>query len=154
MNTRIKALRNALNLTQEEFANRLGIKRNTVGNYETGNRIPSKQTITSICREYSVNEMWLREGKGEMFSLDDVVSLDDYARILGITPRERAIIEKFLLIDPAKREFIINIISDVFVKQDEQSEIDAKVEAYRRELELEKRAIEGLSPSLDMEENA
>lgn len=69
MNERIKELRKALNLTQDAFAKRLGIKRNTVGNYETGNRVPSDQSIFSICREFNVNEEWLRNGTGEMFNI-------------------------------------------------------------------------------------
>ncbi len=68
MNERIKELRLALDMTQESFSQRLGIKRNTIGNYETGNRIPSNQIIFSICREFNVNEEWLRTGNGEMFN--------------------------------------------------------------------------------------
>lgn len=67
MNERIKELRLALDMTQESFSQRLGVKRNTIGNYETGNRIPSNQIVFSICREFNVNEEWLRTGKGEMF---------------------------------------------------------------------------------------
>jgi transcriptional regulator with XRE-family HTH domain len=68
MNERIKELRIALDMTQESFSQRLGIKRNTIGNYETGNRVPSNQIIFSICREFNVNEEWLRTGNGEMFN--------------------------------------------------------------------------------------
>ena len=68
MNERIKELRIALDMTQESFSQRLGVKRNTIGNYETGNRIPSNQIIFSICREFNVNEEWLRTGCGEMFN--------------------------------------------------------------------------------------
>lgn len=68
MNERIKELRTVLNLTQDAFAKRLGVKRNTIGNYETGNRVPSDQSIFSICREFNVNEEWLRNGTGEMFN--------------------------------------------------------------------------------------
>lgn len=68
MNERIKELRITLNLTQDAFARRLGVKRNTIGNYETGNRVPSDQSIFSICREFNVNEEWLRNGTGEMFN--------------------------------------------------------------------------------------
>lgn len=68
MNERIKELRNTLNLTQDAFAKRLGVKRNTIGNYETGNRVPSDQSVFSICREFNVNEEWLRNGSGEMFN--------------------------------------------------------------------------------------
>lgn len=67
MNTRIKLVRESLKLTQDSFGKRLGIARNTIANYETGNRTPSNAVITSICKEYNVSEEWLRNGIGEMF---------------------------------------------------------------------------------------
>lgn len=67
MNDRIRAVRKAANLTQAEFASKIGIKPNTVTSYETGLRIPSDTVIMSICREFNVDENWLRTGEGEMF---------------------------------------------------------------------------------------
>lgn len=67
LNTRIKEIRENEGLTQEEFGRRIGSARNTIANYETGNRKPSNAVINSICREFNVNEEWLRTGKGEMF---------------------------------------------------------------------------------------
>ena len=67
MNTRIKKIREALNLTQDAFGKRIGSARNTIANYETGNRTPSNAVFTSICKEFNVNETWLRTGEGEMF---------------------------------------------------------------------------------------
>ena len=66
MNTRIKQIREKENLTQEEFGERIGSARNTIANYETGNRKPSNAVILSICREFGINEEWLRTGSGEM----------------------------------------------------------------------------------------
>ena len=63
---RIKELRKALGLTQQAFADRLGLKRNTVGGYEIETVAPSDRTISDICREFDVNEDWLRTGQGEM----------------------------------------------------------------------------------------
>ena len=76
-NTRIKKLRKALDLTQAEFADRLNIKRNTVATYETGKSNPSDAAVNLICREFHVNEAWLRTGSGEMFremSRDDEIA--------------------------------------------------------------------------------
>lgn len=67
MNTRIKELRKTLKLTQEDFGSRVGVKGNTIGNYELSLRNPSDAVIHSICREFNVNEDWLRFGKGDMF---------------------------------------------------------------------------------------
>lgn len=67
MNERMKKLRKALDITQQEFADKIGIKRNSYANYETGRNVPIDAIIVSICREFNVNETWLRTGEGDMF---------------------------------------------------------------------------------------
>lgn len=67
MNERLKKLRKALDLTQQEFADRIGSKRNTVAKYETEANTPSAAVVSLICREFNVNEDWLRNGIGDMF---------------------------------------------------------------------------------------
>ena len=64
---RIRELRKALNMTQNDFALKIGLTQNTITKYETGLRSASNQIVISICREFNVNEEWLREGKGDMF---------------------------------------------------------------------------------------
>jgi transcriptional regulator with XRE-family HTH domain len=65
---RIKLLRNTLELTQSEFANRLRSVQNTITGYETGRRTPSGQVIELICREFNISRDWLENGNGEMFN--------------------------------------------------------------------------------------
>lgn len=67
MKDRIKMVRKAVGLTQQAFADKLGIRQNTVALYEMGRSGVSDGMITSICREFNVNETWLRTGEGEMF---------------------------------------------------------------------------------------
>ncbi len=81
MNNRIRELRKALSLTAESFGNKIGIVRSAVSNIETGNRQPTNQLILSICREFDVNETWLRTGEGEMFLPKDTDS--EIAEFIG-----------------------------------------------------------------------
>lgn len=67
MNTRIKEIRKAVNLTQDEFGKRLGISNTAISKIEKGENNVSEQNIISICREFNVNEEWLRNGTGEIF---------------------------------------------------------------------------------------
>ena len=67
MNERLKELRTTLGITLEEFGKRIGITRSAVGHLEKGSRNLTEQTLKSICREFGVNEEWLRTGEGEMF---------------------------------------------------------------------------------------
>lgn len=64
---RIKELRKSvLEMTQDEFGERIGLKRSGLSLVEIGRNNPSDQTIRSICREFGVSEQWLRYGEGEM----------------------------------------------------------------------------------------
>lgn len=67
MKDRLKELRKALHLTQQKLADKLGVKQNTIAQYEMGRNEPSDAVIVSICREFGVSEDWLRNGNGDMF---------------------------------------------------------------------------------------
>ena len=66
MQNRILEIRKAAGLTQTAFGAKLGISQNYVWMLETGTREPSERTIRDICREFAVNETWLRTGEGKM----------------------------------------------------------------------------------------
>lgn len=83
MNERIKKLRKQLGLTQTAFGAKIGIRGNTVTNYETGLRTPSEAVVKSICREFGVEYIWLTEGVGEMFSESDDALLDLIDQIMS-----------------------------------------------------------------------
>lgn len=80
MKDRLKKLRKELDLTQQAFADKIGMKQNTIAQYEMGRTTPSDAIIFSICREFGVNEKWLRSGDGEMFE-----QLTDQQKILKYT---------------------------------------------------------------------
>lgn len=82
MNERIRILRKTLGLTAEKFGAKVGVKRNTVSQWENGVNAVTEQMLKSICREYNVNEEWLRDGKGEMFE-----KLDRNADIARLTKK-------------------------------------------------------------------
>lgn len=66
---RIRWLRKQkLGMTLVDFAARIGISNPSVSMIENGKTNPAGQTIRSICREFGVDELWLREGIGEPFA--------------------------------------------------------------------------------------
>lgn len=85
MNERIRKLRRHLDLTQQEFADRLSVKRGAIANYEIGRNEPTDSVVSLICREFNVNEEWLRNGTGEMFiEMEKEDQLMEWAgRVLG-----------------------------------------------------------------------
>lgn len=95
MNNRIKELRTSLNLTQEEFANRLAITKASVSRLESGVNNPSDQTVKLICSEFGVRREWLELGHEPMKTADldgapetlvpDLVAiLSAYPAVLGL----------------------------------------------------------------------
>lgn len=75
--TRIREVRVSNNLTQQSFADRIGISRGALANYEVDRNEPIDAVITLICREFNINESWLRTGEGEMMrpvSRDEEIS--------------------------------------------------------------------------------
>lgn len=85
MKERIRKLRKHLDLTQQDFADRLSVKRGAIANYEIGRNEPTDAVISLICREFNVREEWLRDGTGEMFiEMDKEDMLMEWAgRVLG-----------------------------------------------------------------------
>lgn len=67
MNERIKKLRQALNLSQDEFGKRLGVTRGAITNIELNKVEPKPLFVDLICREFNASENWIRTGEGEMF---------------------------------------------------------------------------------------
>ena len=65
--TRIKEIRKGDGLTLEKFGAKIGITAASLSTIENGKSNPSVQTVLMICREFNVNEDWLRYGTGEPF---------------------------------------------------------------------------------------
>lgn len=112
MNTRIKKLRKALDLTQREFGERIGIKANTVTMIEKG-RNTSEQTIQAICREFRVNEEWLRTGEGEMFQPEPRDALDELIAQYRLPREFRPLIDKYLKLTPDQQEAVVQYMRKV-----------------------------------------
>lgn len=108
MNERIKELRKSLGLTQEKFSNRIGIKRNTLANYEIGRNDPIDGIVFSICREFNVNEEWLRTGEGEMFEKKNNAAVAKAAQLLGKKdPIFEAFVETYADLSPSDRDILL-----------------------------------------------
>ncbi len=113
MKDRIKKLRKSLDMTQQEFADRIGVKRNTIGQYEIGRNEPIDTVIILICREFGVSEEWLRTGSGEMFSPAPTDVLDQLAQKYKLSNAAYIMIEKFVNLNPDKQAGLIDFCMEV-----------------------------------------
>lgn len=93
---RIKKVRKSKDLTQQEFCEQIGLKRNSISLVESGKRNISDQAIKSICREFNVSETWLRTGAGEMFVEAPSDTLDALVREYHLDRFGRTVVEKML----------------------------------------------------------
>ena len=168
MNERLKKLRKTLDLTQRAFGERIGVKGNTIAQYEIGRNQPIDAIISLICREFSVNETWLRTGVGEMFLEDTNDELEILAEKYHLSTRARTIVKRFLNLKPEVQEglidYAIQVATDLAaesapaeadprsrsekpVTEWTEEETNAEAEEYRRSLLEEKRRGGGGSAS-------
>lgn len=88
INTRICAVIESSGMTKTAFAKKLGLSQPFVSQLCTGVSSPSDRTIYDICREFKVNERWLRTGEGEMFM--QLSRADEIAAYVGRVLRDES----------------------------------------------------------------
>lgn len=96
-NERVKEIRKTLGLTLKKFGERIGVTRGSMSNIENGNRNLTEQMTKSICREFSVDYMWLTTGEGEMFIDTDDDFIERIDRIMAGEDEARKNLFKFML---------------------------------------------------------
>lgn len=102
MNKRVFKVRTALNLSMEKFGSKIGLTRSAISKMEAGTSGLSEQTIKSICREFNVNEEWLRTGEGGNDNMFNKTSAFDraYSRfgqiIENASPSKKAVLAMLL----------------------------------------------------------
>ena len=140
---RIKELRKALSLTQTAFGERIGLKQNSVALIEAG-RATSDQTIFAICREFRVNEEWLRTGAGEMFVPTPASIVDELAEEYHLCPEAQAMVEKFITLDPAAQlavfDYMCAVVDEIRGREPDREE--RLRDELERQLAKEKKGTE------------
>lgn len=86
---------------RSKFAERIGVTPAYVTMLIAGKNEPSDLVITAICREFRVNEEWLRNGAGEMFVPSPASIVDELAEEYHLCQEAQAMVEKFITLDPA-----------------------------------------------------
>lgn len=121
MKDRIREVREHFGLSMEKFGSRIGIGKASISLLESGKNNPSVQTITLICREFGVNEQWLRTGEGEMFEQTRETVLDRLSMEYDLSREQRSVIEAFLDLDPQERDVILKYVHNVFDRSAESA---------------------------------
>ena len=134
-NERIRIVRESKNLTLEQFSNKIGVSRPAMSNIETGRRGVTDQMRRSICREFNVNEEWLRDGVGQMgrkaFDLRDLLERNH------ATELEIALVQAYFELDAATRETVMDALKQMFASmrgEDTPERFGMTREQYHAEL--------------------
>ena len=92
------------------FAERIGMKQNSIALVESGKRNISDYALRVICREFNVNKNWLYTGEGNMFNTEPSSELDTLAERYGLTDGTRILIEKFIKLKPEQQDVVIKFV--------------------------------------------
>lgn len=125
MNERIRKIRKEKGLTLEKFGERIGIQKATLSKIENGTVTLTDRNVTSICREFNVNETWLRTGEGEMFV--DMDTEDELMRWAGEvlsgsdTSFQKRFVKMLMGLNPAQWKVLEEKILELYEKQDKEN---------------------------------
>lgn len=97
MKDRIKYVRKELGLTQQDFASRIGINRGSLAHYEVGDTKPLDTVCMSMCKEFSINEEWLKTGFGEPFTEEDMRDAEIAAWVGRVLADRESSVQKRML---------------------------------------------------------
>lgn len=167
MNERLRILRETLNLSQEALGDKINVTRSHVSSLEKGKRSITDRIITDICREFNVNEEWIRNGIGEMFVKTSNELLDQLAAKYNLKSAEKQAFQALLELSEEDRDKIGDLIRNIFsgfftvssddtisaTKEIDTNSIDYEVQAYRAELVAEQKG-EIYSVSEDTEKDS
>ena len=147
---RVKEIRRSLKLTLEKFGERLGVGKTAISKIEKGENNLSSQMMKAICNEYRVNYEYLESGTGEMFSDVPQTVVDELCVQYDLDDFDRIMLQEYLKLDESSRNVLKAYIRSIMKRvesDDTQAKIDAEVESYRQELELEASQAEKSSAS-------
>ena len=115
MKERIRALRIALKLTQEEFGKPIGVGRSSIAKLESGENNPSNQTIELICSKFNVNPEWLKDGADVPMFLE--VADDDEILIARIMAGEdefrKSVFRAFAKMDDESWQMLRQVVDQI-----------------------------------------
>lgn len=137
MNERLKQLRKALKLNQVDFGAKLSLTGSAISRYESGVNAMADNIVLLICREFDVNEEWLRYGTGSMFSQKNMDLIEQLSDKYDLGLYGRQLLETYLeLSDADKRaveRFVANLTANVEKAEKlEENRIDSNISIRKK----------------------
>lgn len=162
MQKRIFKVREHYHLSQDDFAKKLGVTKSAISGYETGRRNPTEQIIKAICREFFIEEAWLRTGEGEMIQHKSSDILEQVIMNYNCNTFEAAFIRSYFNLNPDERINLSNYLFKIFgialnstysvpesfVNTEEETTAAAEA-AYRKSLHSAKNTVSIVSSTIE-----
>lgn len=115
---RVLEIRKSLNMTMDQFGEKLGVQKSAISKIEKGRVNLSDQMAISICREYNVNYDYLINGEGEMFDDLPQTVLDELCAQYDLDDLDRSLVEMYLEMPEQVRDYLKQEIRNRFLKED------------------------------------
>lgn len=126
MNERLRDLRKKLGLNQVEFGEKIGIGGTAISKIEKGDRGLTETLLRAICREFNVNEEWLRNGTGEMFTEKNDNLISQLATEYHLSTYGEQLLATYLQLSDADKRaverFVAQLTANVQKAEDAQSD--------------------------------
>lgn len=120
MNERILEIIKTLGIKKTEFAKRLNLSQPYVSELCSGKKLPSDRTIADICREFNIDENWLRTGEGEMrIQLTENAQFDLVCQELKFSGKHEAIKQILMVywdLPDDKKDIVDKLVEDIAEK--------------------------------------
>ena len=130
MNERLKLLRKTLKLNQVDFGSRLSLTGSAISRYESGVNAMADNIVLLICREFNVNEDWLRNGNGEMFSRQSSDLIEQLTQQYSLGLYGQQLLATYLQLSDADKRAVERFVSQLTanVQQAEDAQTVAEKE--------------------------
>ena len=113
MNERLKLLRKTLKLNQVDFGSRLSLTGSAISRYESGVNAMADNIVLLICREFNVNEDWLRNGNCEMFSRQSTDLIEQLTQQYSLGLYGQQLLATYLQLSDADKRAVERFVSQL-----------------------------------------
>ena len=112
-NERIKLLRKELGLTQNEFGEKISLKKSAISQIENGSTSSNPRIVQLICTVFNISEKWLTEGKGDMYTSDEEAILDKLAGMYDLSESQMIFAKQWLQLPATVKDAVVDYIVSV-----------------------------------------
>lgn len=124
-----------LKMTQEDFARKINISRSNLGNIEVGTIGLTDRVATDICNAFSVSEVWLRSGEGEIYRESESTLFSAFVRQYDLSEKEQQAARYLLSLSSEDRQQILRVVEGLArAMQDDdakKTDVEKRDQAHR-----------------------